>query len=36
MVLLEGKLITFQEVEEDVFNGVRTRLSQEGSRIRQR
>lgn len=36
MVLLEGKLITFQEVEEDVFNGVRTRLSQEVSRIRQR
>lgn len=36
MVLLEGKLITFQEVEEDVFNGVRTRLSQEISRIRQR
>lgn len=36
MVLLEGKLITFQEEEEDVFNGVRTRLSQEASRIRQR
>ncbi len=36
MVLIEGKLITFQEVEEDVFNGVRTRLSQEASRIRQR
>lgn len=36
MVLIDGKLITFQEVEEDVFNGVRTRLSQEASRIRQR
>jgi magnesium transporter len=36
MFLFDGLLLTFQELEGDVFDGIRHRLRTEGSRVRQR
>ncbi|MEJ6547681.1 MAG: magnesium/cobalt transporter CorA [Flavobacteriaceae bacterium] len=36
LVLLENTVVVFQELEDDVYDGVRTRLSLEESRIRAR
>ncbi len=36
MVLMENTVLVFQEVEEDVFNGVRNRIQSKSGRIRSR